>query len=120
VRLPATLAEITGHARVPSRTEPPLLTAELDLSAGERVVPDSGEPRTSAMDIERFAETESALAVTDRLWRAEMRRVFGPDGVLLHGFGAERQGAPGTRLRTAFEARRRAIAAWRQVRRPAA
>lgn len=68
----------------------------------------------------RLAETENALAVTDRLWRAEMRRVFGPDAVLLHGFGAERQGEPGTRLRTTFEARRNAIAAWRYVRRPAA
>lgn len=81
---------------------------------------DGGELRTSAVDIDSFAETESALAVTDRLWRAEMRRAFGPDGVLLHGFGAERQGTPGTRLRTTFEARRSAIAAWRHVRRPAA
>jgi len=72
------------------------------------------------MDLERFAETEGTLAVTDRLWRAEMRRVFGPDAVLLHGYGAERQGAPGTRLRTTFEARRCAIVAWRHVRRPAA
>ena len=72
------------------------------------------------MDLERFAETEGTLAVTDRLWRTEMRRVFGPDAVLLHGYGAERQGAPGTRLRTTFEARRRAIAAWRHARRSAA
>ena len=72
------------------------------------------------MDLERFAEPEGTLAVTDRLWRTEMRRVFGPDAVLLHGYGAERQGAPGTRLRTTFEARRRAIAAWRHARRPAA
>ncbi len=72
------------------------------------------------MDRDHLAETEGALTVTDRLWRAEMRRVFGPDAVLLHGFGAERQGEPGTRLRTTFEARRSAIAAWRHVRRPAA
>ncbi|QGY05909.1 hypothetical protein MMSR116_31465 [Methylobacterium mesophilicum SR1.6/6] len=72
------------------------------------------------MNMDCLAETESVLAVTDRLWRAEMRRVFGPDAVLLHGFGAERQGEPGTRLRTTFEARRSAIAAWRHVRRPAA
>jgi len=69
--------------------------------------------------MDRLAETEHTLAVTDRLWRAEMRRAFGPDAVLLHGFGAERQGEPGTRLRTTFEARRSAIAAWRHVRRPA-
>ncbi|WP_457105965.1 hypothetical protein [Methylobacterium sp. P5_C11] len=72
------------------------------------------------MDIERLAETESVLAVTDRLWRAEMQRAFGPDAVLHHGYGAERQGAPGTRLRATFEDRRTAIAAWRLVRRPAA
>lgn len=69
------------------------------------------------MDDARLAETESALAVTDRLWRAEMQRTFGPDGVLLHGFGAERQGEPGTRLRQAFEARSAAVAAWRNERR---
>jgi len=93
---------------------------ELDLQKARGVVPTGDELRTSAMDIERLAETESTLSITDRLWRAEMRKVFGSDGVLLHGFGAERQGAPGTRLRTAFEARRSAIAAWRHVRRPAA
>lgn len=71
------------------------------------------------MDIDLLAETESALAVTDRLWRAEMRRVFGPDAVLLQGFGIERQGTPGTRLRETFEARRCAIAAWRYERRSA-
>ena len=72
------------------------------------------------MDLDHLSETESTLTVADRLWRTEMQRVFGPDAVLLHGFGAERQGAPGTRLRTTFEARRSAIAAWRHVRRPAA
>ena len=68
------------------------------------------------MDIDRLAETERVLAVTDRLWRAEMHRVFGPDAVLLHGFGEDRRGAPGTRLRSTFEDRRSAIAAWRRVR----
>jgi hypothetical protein len=76
--------------------------------------------RTAAMDTTRLAETESMLATTDRLWRAEMRRAFGPDAVLLHGFGTERQGAPGTRLRETFEARKNAVAAWRYERRPAA
>ena len=70
--------------------------------------------------MDRLAETESALAVTDRLWRAEIRRVFGPDAVLLYGFCAERHGETGTRLRTTYEARRSAIAAWRHVRHPAA
>lgn len=69
------------------------------------------------MDHARLAQTESALAVTDRLWRAEMRRTFGPDAALLHGFGAERRGEPGTRLRQAFEARSAAVAAWRNARR---
>lgn len=72
------------------------------------------------MDIKHLAETENALAVTDQLWRAEMQRVFGPDAVLLHGFGVDRQGAPGTRLRMTFEARKSAIAAWRHARHPAA
>jgi hypothetical protein len=69
------------------------------------------------MDPTRLAQTECTLAVTDRLWRAEMRRVFGSDAVLLHGFRAERQGEPGTRLRQAFEARSAAVAAWRDVHR---
>jgi hypothetical protein len=72
------------------------------------------------MDIKRLAETENALAVTDRLWRAEMQRAFGPDALLLHGFGVDRQGAPGTRLRMTFEARNSAISAWRDARRRAA
>jgi hypothetical protein len=69
------------------------------------------------MDHARLAETESRLTVTDRPWRTEMQRTFGPDAVLRHGFGAERQGAPGTRLRHAFEARSAAVAAWRNERR---
>ncbi|XYD12481.1 hypothetical protein R1A27_31555 (plasmid) [Methylobacterium sp. NMS12] len=56
-------------------------------------------------------------AVTDRLWRAEMRRAFGPDAVLLRGFSVERQGEPGTRLRQTFEARNAAVVAWRNERR---
>lgn len=72
------------------------------------------------MDIERLAETENALAVADRLWRTEMRRVFGADAVLIQGSGPDRQGAPGTRLRMTFDARTSAIAAWRHARRPAA
>ena len=72
------------------------------------------------MDTTRLAATESTLAITDRLWRAEMERAFGPDGVLLHGFGMERQGALGTQLRQTFEARKAAVAAWRYERRPAA
>lgn len=72
------------------------------------------------MSSARLVQTESALAVTDRLWRAKMQRTFGPDAVLLHGFGAERQGAPGTRLRQAFEARSAAVVAWRNERRRSA
>ncbi|WP_092045537.1 hypothetical protein [Methylobacterium pseudosasicola] len=72
------------------------------------------------MDPARLVQTESMLAVTDRLWRAEMRRAFGPDGVLLYGFGTERQGEPGTRLRQAFEARTAAVAGWRNERRRSA
>ncbi|MCJ2021282.1 hypothetical protein MKK84_28350 [Methylobacterium sp. E-065] len=69
------------------------------------------------MDIERLAKTENALAVADRLWRAEMQQAFGPDAVLLYGFGVDHQGNPGTQLRTTFEARKSAIATWRHARR---
>ena len=72
------------------------------------------------MDHVRLAETESTLTVTDRLWRAEMQRTFGPDAVLRHGFGAERQGEAGTRLRRAFDARSAAVDAWRNQRRRSA
>lgn len=65
----------------------------------------------------RLAETESTLTVTDRAWRAELQRTFGPDAVLRHSFSAERQGQPGTRLRQAFEARSAAVIAWRNERR---
>jgi hypothetical protein len=61
----------------------------------------------------RLDQTENTLAVTDRLWRAEMCREFGADAVLIYGFGQERQGKPGTRLRHAFEARAAAVSAWR-------
>ncbi len=33
-------------------------------------------------DTTRLALTEAALASADRLWREEMRRTYGPDGVL--------------------------------------
>ena len=69
------------------------------------------------MNSGRLAQTESALTVTDRLWRTEMQRAFGPDAVLHHGFGTERQGKPGTSLRHAFEARNAAVTAWRRERR---
>ncbi|GLS45562.1 hypothetical protein GCM10007884_35530 [Methylobacterium brachythecii] len=65
----------------------------------------------------RLAQTESTLATTDRLWRAEMKRHFGPDGVLLHGFGPDANGLEGTQLRTTHEARQRAIVEWRHERR---
>lgn len=69
------------------------------------------------MNAARLAQTESALATADRLWRTEMQRSFGPDAVLRLGFGLEREGAPGTKLRRAFEARDAAVTAWRTERR---
>ena len=65
-----------------------------------------------------LAQTEARLTVTDRVWRAEMNRFYGPDGVLHHGFGPTAGGPVGTRLREAYDARHLAIAAWRQERRP--
>lgn len=66
----------------------------------------------------RLTETEAALAVTDRKWRAEMVRSYGPDAVLRHGFGPAASGTDGTRLREAHDARRLAVTAWRHERRP--
>jgi len=70
------------------------------------------------MSPNRLAETEDVLARTDRLWRSEMKRVHGPDGVLAHGYGPAGRGEAGTRIRHAFEARQDAIDAWRYARRP--
>lgn len=68
-------------------------------------------------DPARLALTESALAAADGLWRAEMLRNYGPDGVLSYAYAPEGQGGLGTLLRRTYEARRIAIALWRQERR---
>ena len=64
----------------------------------------------------RLAVTESALAAADSLWRAEMHRNYGPDGVLAYAFAPEGQGELGTTLRQTYEARRVAVALWRHER----
>lgn len=64
----------------------------------------------------RLALTEAALASADRLWRDEMRRNYGTDGVLDYGFAPEAQGDLGTPLRRTYEARRVAVALWRHER----
>lgn len=69
-----------------------------------------------APDLARLALTETALAAADSLWRAEMRRNYGPDGVLTYAFSPEGQGDLGTRLRRTYEARRVAVALWRHER----
>lgn len=69
-----------------------------------------------APDPARLALTESALATADSLWRAEMHRNYGPDGVLIHAFSPEGQGDLGTTLRRTYEARRIAVALWRHER----
>ncbi|GAB6841952.1 hypothetical protein HNR00_002045 [Methylorubrum rhodinum] len=66
----------------------------------------------------RLTETEATLAITDRAWRAEMIRAYGPDAVLRHGFRPTASGLAGTRLRETFDARRRAVKEWRDERRP--
>lgn len=68
---------------------------------------------------DRLGLTEAALASADRHWRAEMRRSYGPDGVLVHGFTPEAQGDLGSALRRSYEARRVAVALWRHERRRA-
>ncbi len=57
----------------------------------------------------RLTETEATLAVTDRAWRAEMIRAYGPDAVLHHGFQAEACGLAVTRLRETCEGRRASL-----------
>ncbi len=67
----------------------------------------------------RLAETEAVLARTDRAWRSEMTRLYGPDGVLKFGYSREGRGEDGTPVRRAYDARRCAVASWRRERRPA-
>ena len=71
------------------------------------------------MDRQNLSDTEGDLTRADRFWRTEITRSFGPDGVLLHGFSSAGRGEPGSKVRRAYEARERAIAAWRQARHPA-
>ncbi len=74
-------------------------------------------PSLPSPNPDRLGLTEAALATADRRWRAEMRRSYGPDGVLIHGFTPEAQGDLGTDLRRSYEARRVAVALWRHERR---
>lgn len=76
----------------------------------------SAQPSISP-NLGRLAITESALAAADGLWRAEMRRNYGPDGVLIYAYAPEGQGDLGTPLRRSYEARRVAVALWRHERR---
>lgn len=69
---------------------------------------------------DRLALTEAALASADSLWRAEMRRTYGPDAVLTYGYAPEGQGGLGTKLRRDYEARRVAVSLWRHERQTAA
>lgn len=71
------------------------------------------------MHTNRLTETEAALARTDRAWRSEVTRLYGPDGVLWFGYGPEGRGEDGTPVRRAYEARRHAVALWRHERRAA-
>src|SRR3978361_1214104 len=70
------------------------------------------------MNPNRLAETEDTLAHTDRLWRSEMKRVYGADGVLVYGFSQAGRGKDGSRIRQAFDARQISVNAWRHERRP--
>lgn len=70
------------------------------------------------MTPDRLAETEHTLARTDRLWRSEMKRAYGVDGVLVYGFSPAGRGEDGSRIRQAFDARQTAVGAWRYERRP--
>ncbi len=69
------------------------------------------------MRMNRLAETETVLARTDQAWRAEMTRLYGPDGVLQFGYAQEGRGHEGSPMRRVYEARRHAVALWRHERR---
>lgn len=69
------------------------------------------------MPMNRLAETEAGLARTDHVWRSEMTRRYGPDGVLQLGYSEEARGEDGTPMRRAYEARQHAVALWRHERR---
>lgn len=71
------------------------------------------------MDMNRLAETEAGLARADQVWRSEVTRLHGPDGVLRFGYAPEGRGEEGSRVRRAYEARRHAVALWRHERRVA-
>lgn len=74
---------------------------------------------TTLSDPIRLALTEAAFASADRLWREEMCRTYGQDGALIYGYTPEGQGDLGTPLRRSYEARRMAVALWRNERRRA-
>ena len=67
----------------------------------------------------RLVETETVLARTDRVWRSEVTRLYGPDGVLRFAYSREGRGEVGTPVRRAYDARRQAVASWRHERQPA-
>lgn len=71
------------------------------------------------MRANRLVETEAVLARTDRAWRSEMVRLYGPDGVLQFAYTQEGRGEDGTSVRRAYDARQHAISSWRQERRVA-
>ena len=83
-----------------------------------RVEPMTPTFRTAAMHMNRLAETEAVLARTDRAWRLEVTRLYGPNGVLRFGYSHEGRGEDGTPVRRAYEARRHAVASWRRERPP--
>jgi hypothetical protein len=87
--------------------------------ASGRVAFATPEFRIAPMPIDRLAETEAVLARTDLVWRSEMTRLYGPEGVLRFGYSPEGRGADGTPMRRAYEARRHAVALWRHERRVA-
>lgn len=87
---------------------------------GEMTQPSPTPDRAPTPDPARLALTEAALAAADSLWRTEMRRTYGPDGVLTYAFSPEGQGGLGTPLRRTYEARRVAVALWRHERNRAA
>jgi len=100
----------TGAARESLERAPePLASARVEVKIPSH--------QRAPMPMNRLAETEAVLTRTDQVWRSEMTRLYGSDGVLRFGYRPEAQGAADTPMRRAYEARRHAIALWRHERR---
>lgn len=69
-----------------------------------------GRPRLLPI---RKIQTDADLAVADAVWQSEIGKAFGDDRIDAYAALPAGQGTPDTALRCAYEARMRALEAWR-------